>query len=174
MCLCFFCRPHRGLSPIGSGERCPNVLSAGHGSSSDAIARRHLGAYHSRESAGAEAAVDAEVGQRRRDANGSARVELDLEGEKFTTEIVVVSHLTSEAILGLDFLQGQQASIDLATKTLSLKGGGCALPLRDPTYTLPPARGNTEVTVWAVGTIEVPPRKELEITASLDTSVEGV
>ena len=106
--------------------------------------------------------------------HGSARVELDLEWEKFTTEIVVVSPLTSEAILGLDFLQGQQASIDLATKTLSLKGGGRALPLRDPTYTPPPARGNTEVTVRAVGTIEVPPRSELEITASLDTSVEGV
>ena len=70
--------------------------------------------------------------------HGSARVELDLEGEKFTT-IVVVSPLTSEAILGLDFLQGQQTSIDLATKTLSLKGGGRALPLRDPTYTPPPA-----------------------------------
>ena len=103
--------------------------------------------------------------------HGSARVELDLEGEKFTTEIVVVSPLTSETILGLDFLQGQQASIDLATKTLSLKGGGRALPLRDPTYTPPPARGNAEVTVRAVGTIEVPPRSELEIAASLDTSV---
>ena len=68
MCLCFSCRPHRGLSPVGSGERCPDVLPAGHGSSSDAIARRHLGADHRRESAGAEAVVDAEVGQRRRDA----------------------------------------------------------------------------------------------------------
>ena len=38
--------------------------------------------------------------------HGSARVELELE-EKFTTEIVVVSPLTTEAILGLDFLQAQ-------------------------------------------------------------------
>ena len=61
--------------------------------------------------------------------HGSARVELGLEGEKFTTEVVVVSPLTSEAILGLDFLQEQQASIDLAARTLSLKGGGRVLPL---------------------------------------------
>ena len=53
---------------MGSDQRCPDVLAAGHGSSRDTIARRHLCAYLRRESAGAEAVVDAEVGQRRRDA----------------------------------------------------------------------------------------------------------
>ena len=64
--------------------------------------------------------------------HGSARVELDLEGEKFTTEIVVVSPLTSEAILGLDFLQGQQASIDLATKTTQSEGRRARFALERP------------------------------------------
>ena len=105
---------------------------------------------------------------------GSARVELDLEGEKFTTEVVVVSPLTSEAILGLDFLQEQQASINLAARTLSLKGGGRVLPLRDPAYVPPPPRAHTEVPVRAMRMVEVPPRSELEIAARLDTPVEGV
>ena len=75
----------------------------------------------------------------------------------------MVSPLTSEAILGLDFLQEQQASIDLAAMTLSLKGGGRVLPLRDPAYVPPPPRAHTEVPVRAMRTVEVPPRSELEI-----------
>ncbi len=102
--------------------------------------------------------------------HGSARVELELEGEKFTTPIVVVSPLTSEAILGLDFLQGQQASIDLASKKLRLKGGKCDLPFRDPTS----LQGPSEIAVWAVRTVEVPPRSVLEVMASFETPVEGV
>lgn len=45
--------------------------------------------------------------------HGCASVGLELEGETFAAEVLVVSPLTSEAILGLDFLQKQQASIDL-------------------------------------------------------------
>ena len=85
----------------------------------------------------------------------------------------MVSPLTSEAILGLDFLQEQQALIDLAARTLSLKGGR-VLPLRDPAYVPPPPRAHTEVPVRAMRTVEVPPRSELEIAARLDTPVEGV
>ena len=47
-------------------------------------------------------------------------VELKLGTERFVTEVVVASPLTSEAILGLDFLVEHQASIDLTTKTLHL------------------------------------------------------
>ena len=106
--------------------------------------------------------------------HGSAQVELDQEGEKFTTDVVVVSSLTSEAIPGLYFLQEQQTSIDLAERTLSLKGGGCILPLTDPAYVPPPPRTHTEVSVHAMRMVEVPPRSELEIAARLDTPVEGV
>ena len=62
--------------------------------------------------------------------HGSARVELELEEEKFATEIVVVSPLTTEAILGLDFLSQHRASIDLVDKKLHL--AECSLSLREP------------------------------------------
>ena len=61
---------------------------------------------------------------------GSTCVELELEGaKKFTTEVVVVSPLTSEAILGLDFFKQLRVRIDLENKQLHLTD--CTLPLRE-------------------------------------------
>ena len=103
--------------------------------------------------------------------HGCACVELELEGNTFMTDIVVVSPLTAEAILGLGFLQEQQASIDLANKTLHLKEKGCDIPLRDPT---PSHQSSAVQLVRAVRTVEVPPRSSLEISASTNVAVEGV
>ena len=97
-------------------------------------------------------------------------VKLELEGEEFTVDTVVVSPLTSEAILGLDFLQEQQALIDLASKRLSLRSKGCIIPLTDPA--LPHAC--TEVLVRMVRTVEVPPHSVMEVDGRLDAPVEGV
>ena len=38
---------------------------------------------------------------------GCAQVEIDLAGEKSPMEVVVVSTLMTEAILGIDFVQGK-------------------------------------------------------------------
>ena len=103
--------------------------------------------------------------------HGSACVELELEGKKFMTEIVVVSPLTSEAILGLNFLQEQQAVIDLGGKRLHLKASGCDIPLGDPT-TL--RECTIEQQVRAARTVEVPPCSMLEIAGSVKVAVEGV
>ena len=75
--------------------------------------------------------------------HGSAHVELQLEGKKFMTNIVVVSPLTSEAILGLDFLQEQQATIDLAAKRLCLRGGG-----KDPSLAWTSFRSSRLPSIW--------------------------
>ena len=50
--------------------------------------------------------------------HGCASVELELGGRHFMTEIVIVDPLTSEAILGLDFLQEQQALINFDCQKL--------------------------------------------------------
>ena len=62
----------------------------------------------------------------------SANVQLKLEGERFTSEVVVVSPLTCEGILGLDFLQEQQATVDLGTKVLLLRKKGHQVTLNEP------------------------------------------
>ena len=74
--VCFPYCSHRRLSPVGSGQRCPDVIAVGHRSSRGVIARRHLDAYYRRESTRAEAVVDDEVGQHRRDTtDGSWKCE---------------------------------------------------------------------------------------------------
>ena len=103
-------------------------------------------------------------------ARGCASVELELGGEKFMVEIVVVSSLTSEAILGLDSLREQEASIDLASRRLHLKGKRCNIPLNDPTTAHEHA---FEHTVRAARTVEVPPRSMLEVLGNVEDTVVG-
>ena len=86
-------------------------------------------------------------------------------------KMVVVSPLTSEAILGVDFLQDQQAVIDLGRKSLCLKESGCDLLLDGP----PPASSCTRSQqVRTVATVEVPPRCVMEVSAYLESAAEGV
>lgn len=72
--------------------------------------------------------------------------------------------------MGLDFLLEQEATIDLVSMRLRLKGGGCDLPLRDST----PLCAQAEWTVRAADTIVIPPCSILDIEASLEATTEGV
>ena len=91
--------------------------------------------------------------------NGSAFVELELEGvKKFMTEVVVMSTLTSEYILSFDFLKQHRARIDLENKQLHLTD--CTLPLRE----LEPATA-FKSKVRAERTAEVPPFSVMEAIA---------
>ena len=90
-------------------------------------------------------------------------------GKEFSTEVVVVSPLTSEAILGLNFLQEQHASIDLGCQTLHLKESGCDIALQHPA---PVSVCSAEQQVHSANTVEVPPHSRMEIAASVETTVE--
>ena len=102
--------------------------------------------------------------------HGCASVRLVVGGKEFSTEVVVVSPLTSEAILGLDFLQEQRASIDLGCQTLHLKESGCDIALQHPA---PVSLCSAEQQVRTANTVEVPPHSRMEIAASVETTVEG-
>ncbi len=52
--------------------------------------------------------------------HGQAKVDLWLYGHRYPTRVVVVSPLTTEAILGLDFLRERKASIDLGRAELRI------------------------------------------------------
>ena len=103
--------------------------------------------------------------------HGSAHIELELGGGKFEAEVVVVSPLTSEAILGLDFLQKEKATIDLTSKVLQLKQQGKSLPLEDPD--VPPPLGIHKVSVCAMDTVELPPCSEIEVLARIP-AIQGL
>ena len=103
--------------------------------------------------------------------HGRAHLTLHLGGRNMNTEMVVVSPLTSEAILGIDFLQAQRAIIDLDRGTLQLRQSGCDILLDPPT----PTKSCTDTQqVRMADTVEIPPRAVMTVSAHLETPVEGV
>ena len=103
--------------------------------------------------------------------HGCACVTLELGGGKYQTDFVVVSPLTSEAILGIDFLQVQKAVIDVGCRMLHLRESGCNIPLDVPT---PRQSCLTHQQVHSADTVEVPPRSVMEISGRFETEVKGV
>ena len=93
-----------------------------------------------------------------------------MEGRKFLTDLVV-SPLTSQAILGIDFLQAQKATIDLGHRLLHLRESSCDIPLVTPESTPLPM---IEQHVRIANTVEVPPRCMMEVTSRVETDVELV
>ena len=103
--------------------------------------------------------------------HGCACVNLELGGRGFKTEMVVVSPLTSEAILGIDFLQGQQAVIDLGRRRLYLRESGCDILLDEPAPMQSCAHNQQ---VRASNTVKVPSRCVMEISAYVEMAVDSV
>ena len=104
---------------------------------------------------------------------GEARVDLNLAGTDYPIAITVVSSLTSPAILGLDFLQENAASVDLEKKELHLTSRNISLPLYKSGD---PADCPVDVVrVVTSGVLRVPPRSEMEVMASASNRIgEGV
>ena len=103
--------------------------------------------------------------------HGCASGCLQLGAKSFQTTVVVVSPLTSEAILGIDFLQAQEAVIDLCRQKLCLQKSGCTIQLDSPTSThLCPVNQQVHIS----NTVEVPPYSMMETLAYFKVPVEGV
>ena len=97
-------------------------------------------------------------------ARGRTQAELNLGGEAFRADIVVVDTLTTEGILGLDFLQKHGAVVDLGGKRLVFSDRDLQLPL-DGTR----VEGNGICHVSACEKFTIPPYSELEVMASVET-----
>ena len=82
--------------------------------------------------------------------------------------MAVVSPLTTEGILGLDFLKDQRAVINLESEELLLQAQGVTLPLRQSTQS-PTSLGQIKVKVRR--NISVPAYSELEVMAHLEDPV---
>ena len=95
------------------------------------------------------------------------KVKVEVQGEVFQMDALVVSPLTAEAILGLDFLRKYEVVIDIQQKQLTFGKGGSTLPLAQ---TVPPSTARP--TVQAVATIKIPPYSEMEAMACLPQPVQ--
>ena len=94
---------------------------------------------------------------------GVVQVAINLAGEKFETEMVVVDSLTNEAILGKDFLKDNTCIIDVSRETLLFENRGITLSLNSP----PGSRQVARVSVVLCDALEVPPRSEMEVMGSI-------
>ena len=99
--------------------------------------------------------------------HGLGSVDLDFAGEKLPAEVIVVSPLTTEAILGLDFLCKHRATIDLEKRQLYLGDRRCTLPLCEPNPRVP----DLKPSVRALETFDIPPYSEMEVQACLQEPV---
>ena len=103
--------------------------------------------------------------------HGCASVNLILGQETFESEVVVASPLTSEKIIGIDFLLKEQAAIDILAGRLHLRGRGCDVKLKSP------ASVNDQVAHYPIGsaeTVELPPRSMMQIMGSVKVPTKGV
>ena len=102
--------------------------------------------------------------------HGRTTVSLDLAGERFELAVTVVSPLTSEAILGVDFLQPHQATIDLGRRQISFgKNRERYAPLRESVQ---------KESVHAIGVvtaeaIQIPPCSEAVVMARTTDFING-
>ena len=102
--------------------------------------------------------------------HGRTIVSLDLAGERFELAVTVVSPLTSEAILGVDFLQPHQATIDLGRRQISFgKNRERYAPLRESVQ---------KESVHAIGVvtaeaIQIPPCSEAVVMARTTDFING-
>ena len=95
--------------------------------------------------------------------HGVASVEIELAKEKFSSRVIVVDSLTSEAILGKDFLKDNRCVVNVGRNTLHFETHGITLPLNSPPVSQQVAR----VIVSISETLEVPPRSEMEVMAKV-------
>ena len=100
---------------------------------------------------------------------GQTKISLTLKERNFETEVLVVNSLTTEAILGLNFLQQSNALIDLAKKQLLFKGHSVSVSLQSPHKTESDALPSVRV----VETIRLPPRSEIIVMAETVNAVDG-
>ena len=97
--------------------------------------------------------------------HGCATVNLHLGNRVIETDIVVVSPLITNAILGVDFLRKHRACIDLPSQHLILTDQGTNLPLLLPEQFSP---AEATVNVCISERMEIPPASEVEILAQVD------
>ena len=100
--------------------------------------------------------------------HGRAMVEFKLAGEIFQLEVTVVSPLTSEAILGLDFLRQHRVTIDLGNQQMLFReSNGQRTPLKES------AGPKSVHSIRVVETIQIPPCSETMVMAETTGSIDG-
>jgi hypothetical protein len=95
---------------------------------------------------------------------GTAFVDVEIAGEHFSTQVVVASALTTEAILGGDFLRNKQCTLEIGQRRLQFGGRGVAIAMDDVSS----ESVIVQARVTLDETIRIPAFSEKEVTARID------
>ena len=99
-----------------------------------------------------------------------ATINLSIAGKTFNHDFIIANQITTDAILGLDFLESHNCILNMAEGMLSINGHAVVLkPHKSPAVT---AAGCVKVTVTK--TITIPASSEMEIAAHVNSTVKGV
>ena len=99
---------------------------------------------------------------------GSATISLSIAGQKFNHDFVIANQITTDAIIGLDFLEAHKCILNMAEGSLSINGQGVALN----SHQSPATTGCVKVTI--ANTVTIPASSEMEIAAHVNSSAKGV
>ena len=103
---------------------------------------------------------------------GKTTADVSLGSERFQVPVIVVDQLSADVILGLDFLEDHQCTIDIASRVLSVGGSRLRLPLVTGDRSAP-EHNSEPVTVSLTKTVQVPPMSEMEIRGEVKQLVSG-
>ena len=96
--------------------------------------------------------------------HGHAEVKINLSDMEFSHHVVIAEDLSSEAILGLDFLEAQGCTINTRHRTVTFEDAGEILELNCAKTT----QKNNSSPVSLIETIRIPAWSELEVMAQVE------
>ena len=104
----------------------------------------------------------------RLDTWGTTTAEISFAGEVFRFPVLVASSLTSNAILGLDFLEANRCTLEMANKILRFPDRGVSVRFEES----PSEPHILQARVVLGETLKIPPFSEMEVMAKVKGDVE--
>ena len=101
---------------------------------------------------------------------GQTKISLTLMKRCFQVEVLIVDSLTTEAILGVNFLEQNNILINLGSKQLLFKGDNSSISMQG--FNDSESKGYPSIRV--VETVRIPPHSELMIIAEMVNSMDRV
>ena len=95
--------------------------------------------------------------------HGYTKTTIQLAGEQFHVRVIVVDSLTTEAILGMDFLEANDCSIDIGKKQLLFPKLKLSIPLKDGA-----SSGVAHIGVTLNTSLHIPAMSEIEVMAKIN------
>eukprot|EP00731_Ephydatia_muelleri_P006231 Em0003g479a len=105
---------------------------------------------------------------------GATSCNIQLGGHKFLADVIVMEALTEEGVLGLDFLEAHNCTIQTGQKHLTLGNSGISIPLDGKTQSISGDEGRiNHIEVSVCEPITVPAASEMEVMVKVPENLKG-